>query len=61
MELKAYQMIWFQCGKYSFYVWNEFRIKYILTYRIRPLNMVNHKIAPWGAISPTLITTELDN
>jgi len=26
MKSKVHQMNWFQSGKYSFYIWNQFRI-----------------------------------
>jgi len=61
-------MNWFQSGKYNFYFWNQFRIlvrpnlQKSPPWKMKsPLNLVNHEIAPWGAISPTLNITGLNS
>ena len=71
MESKVNQMYWFQRNKNSFYQfknlvvstcrnrspgkWN--RLPNLVNHKIAP---TTHKIAPLGAISPTLKTTGLD-
>ena len=67
MESEVHQTIWFQIGKSSFYFWNQCRI--LVHFNLHksppwklksPLNLINHKIAPRGAISPILNATDLD-
>jgi len=59
-------MKWFQSGKSSFYFCNQFRILVYSNmqksppWKLKsPPNLVNHKIAPWGAICPTLNITDV--